>query len=62
MVDFVVVGNMFFVQVGCDKFYVICCGRFLNGDNFGGFLYMFGNDWIIGYGDKDDLNDGGSLF
>lgn len=62
MPDPVVVGDTFSVQAGCDKSYATCHSRYSNGDNFGGFPHMPGNDRIIGYGDKDDLNDGGSLF
>ena len=62
MADPIDIGDTFRIQAGCDKTWDTCRQRFANGDNFGGFPHMPGNDLIIGYGDKDDLNDGGSLF
>ena len=62
MADTIEVGDTFQIQAGCDKSFATCRSRFANGNNFGGFPHMPGNDLIIGYADKDDLNDGGSLF
>jgi len=55
-------GDAFTAQAGCDKSFATCQARFSNGSNFGGFPHIPGNQVIIGYADKDDLNDGGSLF
>ncbi|QDG74459.1 DUF2163 domain-containing protein [Labrenzia sp. PHM005] len=62
MADSIETGDAFSVQAGCDKSFSTCKARFLNGANFGGFPHIPGNQVIIGYADKDDLNDGGSLF
>jgi uncharacterized phage protein (TIGR02218 family) len=62
MADAIEAGDGFTVQAGCDKTWATCQARFGNGSNFGGFPHMPGNELIIGYADKDDLNDGGSLF
>ncbi|MBD8890144.1 DUF2163 domain-containing protein [Roseibium litorale] len=62
MADVIEAGDAFTVQAGCDKTWTTCRERFANGDNFGGFPHMPGNEIVIGYADKDDLNDGGSLF
>lgn len=62
MADSIETGDAFTVQAGCDKSFATCQARFLNGINFGGFPHIPGNQVIIGYADKDDLNDGGSLF
>lgn len=62
MADAIGTGDGFDIQAGCDKTFETCRTRFQNGTRFGGFPHMPGNDLIIGYADKDDLNDGGSLF
>ncbi|MEP2707770.1 MAG: DUF2163 domain-containing protein [Roseibium sp.] len=62
MADAIGIDDTFQIQAGCDKTFGTCRSRFSNGNNFGGFPHMPGNDLIIGYADKDDLNDGGSLF
>jgi uncharacterized phage protein (TIGR02218 family) len=62
MADSIETGDSFSVQAGCDKRFETCQARFGNGANFGGFPHIPGNQVIIGYADKDDLNDGGSLF
>ncbi|WP_106753335.1 DUF2163 domain-containing protein [Pannonibacter carbonis] len=62
MADHIRTGDSFTVQAGCDKSFATCRTRFLNGANFGGFPHIPGNQVTIGYADKDDLNDGGSLF
>lgn len=62
MADGIQAGDTFSVQAGCDKRFETCRSRFGNGINFGGFPHIPGNQVIIGYADKDDLNDGGSLF
>lgn len=62
MADSIETGDTFSVLAGCDKSFATCQARFLNGSNFGGFPHIPGNQVIIGYADKDDLNDGGSLF
>ncbi|WP_150497723.1 DUF2163 domain-containing protein [Roseibium aquae] len=62
MADPIAPGDGFMVRAGCDKAVATCRDRFANLTNFGGFPHMPGNDRIIAYADKDDLNDGGSLF
>ncbi|MBO9419144.1 DUF2163 domain-containing protein [Labrenzia sp. R4_2] len=62
MADSIEPGDTFSVQAGCDKRFETCRSRFGNEANFGGFPHIPGNQVIIGYADKDDLNDGGSLF
>lgn len=62
MPDAIASGNAFTIQAGCDKTWETCRSRFANGDNFGGFPHMPGQEVVIGYASQNDLNDGGSLF
>ena len=62
MPDVITAGNAFSIRAGCDKTWVTCRARFANGDNFGGFPHMPGQELVIGYASQHDLNDGGSLF
>jgi uncharacterized phage protein (TIGR02218 family) len=62
MPDAISAGDAFSIQAGCDKTWETCRARFGNGDNFGGFPHMPGQEVVIGYANQDDLNDGGSLF
>lgn len=62
MPDAIATGDAISIQAGCDKSWETCRARFGNGDNFGGFPHMPGQEVVIGYANQDELNDGGSLF
>lgn len=53
------VGDRFSVTVGCDRRAETCRTRFGNIVNFRGFHLMPGNDFIISYPLRTELNDGG---
>ena len=40
-------GDQVQVTAGCDKSFVICRGKFANGENFRGFPHMPGNDFVV---------------
>ena len=54
-------GDAFAVTAGCDKTWRTCRERFGNGDNFRGFPFMPGNDWVTSYPNKGEGNDGNKL-
>lgn len=54
-------GDAFTVQAGCPKSLDACRG-FDNVVNFRGFPHIPGNDYATTYANRDDGNDGGSLF
>ena len=62
MPDLINASDSFSIRAGCDKTFETCRARFANGDNFGGFPHMPGQELVIGYASQHDLNDGGSLF
>ncbi|WP_296167972.1 DUF2163 domain-containing protein [uncultured Brevundimonas sp.] len=53
------VGDAFAVTIGCDNTFPTCVDRFANGENFGGFPHMPGNDYAITYAKQGENNDGG---
>ncbi|HRK72402.1 MAG TPA: DUF2163 domain-containing protein [Micropepsaceae bacterium] len=52
-------GDDFTVTAGCPKTWQACRTRFANGDNFRGFPFMPGNDWIAVTPRRGGRNDGG---
>lgn len=52
-------GETFFVTAGCPKTWEACRARFANGENFRGFPFMPGNDWIAVTPRRGARNDGG---
>lgn len=55
------VGDQLTLTAGCDKRAETCRVKFSNFNNFRGFPYIPGEDWLISYPVKDGPNDGGSL-
>lgn len=43
----IAVGDGFTIYVGCDKTYATCKSKFANGDAFGGFPHIPGNDALL---------------
>lgn len=43
----IVVGDGFNIYVGCDKTFATCISKFSNGDRFGGFPHIPGNDALL---------------
>ena len=55
-------GHSFSVTAGCDKQFSTCQAKFDNVLNFRGFPHMPGNDFVLSYPNRDDVeNDGSSL-
>lgn len=54
-------GDMFTLTAGCDKTHGACREKFNNLINFRGFHLMPGNDFVVRYPARDDVNDGGTL-
>lgn len=52
-------GDTFAVTAGCPKTWEACRARFANGENFRGFPFMPGNDWIAVTPRRGARNDGG---
>ncbi len=52
----------FDIVKGCNKTAPVCVATFSNLANFGGFPRMPGVDAVYFYGDRNDLNNGTSLF
>jgi uncharacterized phage protein (TIGR02218 family) len=62
MVDDIETGDRFELITGCDKQFSTCRDRFQNQANFRGFPHVPGNDFIVSYPGRADIdNDGGSL-
>ena len=57
----IAMGDTFSVIAGCDKTWKTCRERFGNGENFRGFPFMPGNDWVASYPNKGEGNDGNKL-
>jgi len=55
------VGDGFTITAGCDKSFETCKAKFSNHLNFQGFPHIPGTDWITGYPNRGDLNDGAPL-
>lgn len=53
------VGDRFEVMAGCDRRFETCRDKFSNTIRFRGFHLMPGNDFIISYPTRDEVNDGG---
>ncbi|MGB0507811.1 MAG: DUF2163 domain-containing protein [Pikeienuella sp.] len=54
-------GEQFVVTVGCDKSYETCRDRFDNLDNFRGFPFVPGENWVTAFPNDGGTHDGGSL-
>ncbi len=54
-------GDDFTITAGCDKSWKTCKEQFANGDNYRGFPYLPGNDWVTSYPNRGDGNDGSAL-
>lgn len=54
-------GDAFTVEVGCDKLFATCRGKFGNGLNFRGFPHLPGNDAAYGYVTDGVVFDGAPL-
>jgi len=54
-------GDTFRIEVGCDKEFATCKGKFSNVHNFRGFPHMPGNQVILGSVASADNFDGGPL-
>ena len=61
MAQGIATGDTFAVTAGCDKTWKTCRERFGNGDNFRGYPFMPGNDWVTSYPNKGEGNDGNKL-
>lgn len=55
------VGNTFDIFAGCDKRFETCQSKFANAVNFRGFPHIPGQDTIIRYAAKGDVNTGSVL-
>jgi uncharacterized phage protein (TIGR02218 family) len=49
------------LEAGCDKRQATCRFKFNNIENFQGFPYIPGDDWLVSYPTRGGQNDGGSL-
>ncbi len=58
----VVEGDQLVLTAGCDKTATTCRKKFGNLDNFRGFPFLPGEDWLMAYPRGDQAYDGGSLF
>jgi uncharacterized phage protein (TIGR02218 family) len=54
-------GDVFTALAGCDKTAATCETKFSNILNHRGFPFMPGNDWVTGYPNRGDGNDGGQM-
>jgi len=54
-------GDIFDITAGCDKTFETCKAKFSNQLNFQGFPHIPGTDWITGYPNRGEQNDGGPL-
>jgi uncharacterized phage protein (TIGR02218 family) len=52
-------GNLFRLEVGCDKQAATCRTKFANFLNFRGFPHIPGEDWLTAYPKADQANTGG---
>jgi len=57
----VAVGDALRLEAGCDKRAETCRVKFNNFNNFRGFPFIPGEDWLISYPIRGGANDGGSL-
>lgn len=55
-------GDRFSITAGCNKTSAECRDKFSNLLNFGGFPFMPGDDWVVGYPNDGGGHDGTSLF
>lgn len=62
MANDIQVGDTFTVTAGCDKTIETCNSKFGNVYNFRGFPRMPGQDAIVTYASKKDVNDGSSWY
>lgn len=60
LVDFPAPGDSLSATVGCDKRKATCAAKFNNLNNFRGFPYMPGENWVTAYPVEGDVHDGGS--
>ncbi|MEZ5913099.1 MAG: DUF2163 domain-containing protein [Paracoccaceae bacterium] len=54
-------GDLVRLEAGCDKRPSVCKVKFNNFENFRGFPHIPGEDWLMSYPSRTDVNDGGSL-
>jgi uncharacterized phage protein (TIGR02218 family) len=52
------IGDQFIIRAGCDKQFATCKAKFANAINFRGFPHMPGEDVIVRYANRGDVNDG----
>ncbi|WP_424973826.1 DUF2163 domain-containing protein [Dinoroseobacter sp. S124A] len=57
----IVPGDRVRLIAGCDKRHDTCRFKFQNSENFQGFPYIPGDDWLLSYPVQGGQNDGGSL-
>lgn len=54
-------GDILRLEAGCDKRFETCRFKFNNVENFQGFPFIPGDDWLVSYPTRGGQNDGGSL-
>lgn len=52
-------GDLVRLKAGCDKQFSTCKAKFTNGVNFRGFPHIPGDDVVLTYASRDDLNNDG---